>query len=299
MKRNMSLCALTTVLASPALGVGTLHGHWKFNESSGTTAADSGPGSFNGTLNNAATFGAGGIEGNALVLPAGGGGFVEMPVIPINTPPLSISAWVKTTSASHSIVAGRHIATIVAGYFVALNNGGTYGLPGKAYGYVSAVPGQEPISSITVNDGQWHHVVMTFGSGSPVTLFVDGAFQASKPNPGFSPTPAPLLVGAVATTSGGRQPAYEGMIDDLQVYNGRLSGPQICAIFNNPGTPAPGACNGDVDMNNVVNFADLNLVLSSYGQMGFCLAADIDADGAVNFADLNQVLSAYGSSCTP
>ncbi len=299
MRRVFWMSMVTAVLTGPAFGVGTLHGHWKFNEAAGATAFDSGPGSFNATLNNAAMFAAGGIEGNALVLPAGGGGYVEMPVIPINTPPLSISAWVKTTSANHSIIAGRHIATIVAGYFVALNNGGTYGLPGKAYGYVSAIPGQEPISTITLNDGQWHHVVMTFGSGSPVTLFVDGIFQASKPNPGFSPTPAPLLVGAVATTSGGRQPAYEGMIDDLQVYNGRLSGPQICAIFNNPGVPAPPACNGDIDMNNTVNFADLNAVLSAFGQSGVCLPADIDADGSVNFADLNQVLSAYGSSCTP
>lgn len=55
----------------------------------------------------------------------------------------------------------------------------------------------------------------------------------------------------------------------------------------------PGDANGD----NTVNFADLNIVLSQFGQSGAGLAGDVNRDGSVNFADLNLVLSAFGSAC--
>lgn len=57
--------------------------------------------------------------------------------------------------------------------------------------------------------------------------------------------------------------------------------------------PCPGDANGDL----VVNFADLNIVLAAFGQVGPGLPGDLDGDGVVSFADLNAVLSAFGSSC--
>jgi len=48
-----------------------------------------------------------------------------------------------------------------------------------------------------------------------------------------------------------------------------------------------------------VNFADLNAVLSAFGQSGApgFSGADLNDDGVVNFADLNAVLSAFGAQC--
>ncbi len=59
--------------------------------------------------------------------------------------------------------------------------------------------------------------------------------------------------------------------------------------------PCPGDVNGDA----MVDFADLNAVLSQYGQTGppGALSADLDSDGDVDFADLNIVLSNYGAVC--
>lgn len=56
-------------------------------------------------------------------------------------------------------------------------------------------------------------------------------------------------------------------------------------------------CPGDASGDGVVNFVDLNLVLSQFGQSGLGLSGDINADGVVNFPDLNFVLSAFGQSC--
>lgn len=65
--------------------------------------------------------------------------------------------------------------------------------------------------------------------------------------------------------------------------------PQIMALWRPP-------C-GDVNYDFVVTFADLNLVLSQFGQNGWGLSGDVNRDGAVNFADLNLVLSNFGLPC--
>jgi len=60
---------------------------------------------------------------------------------------------------------------------------------------------------------------------------------------------------------------------------------------------ATGPCSGDANGDDVVNFADLNAVLSAFGQTGAVGGADLNHDGVVNFADLNEVLSAFGGKC--
>lgn len=59
----------------------------------------------------------------------------------------------------------------------------------------------------------------------------------------------------------------------------------------------PTVCVGDVDFDRVVNFADLNAVLSNFGAADITLPADLNASGVVDFADLNLVLSAFGQAC--
>ena len=58
------------------------------------------------------------------------------------------------------------------------------------------------------------------------------------------------------------------------------------------------ACNGDVNNSGVVDFDDLNLVLSNWGQsVARCQAGDATADGQIDFDDLNVVLSNWGLAC--
>lgn len=70
--------------------------------------------------------------------------------------------------------------------------------------------------------------------------------------------------------------------------------PYEAVLFVGPRIALPGDANGD----GVVNFADLNIVLSGFGQSGppGSLPGDLNNDGVVNFADLNMVLSAFGQS---
>lgn len=60
-------------------------------------------------------------------------------------------------------------------------------------------------------------------------------------------------------------------------------------------------CPGDTNGDGVTNFAELNAVLSAFGQVNTPPAplspGDINGDGVVNFADLNLVLSRFGQAC--
>lgn len=60
-----------------------------------------------------------------------------------------------------------------------------------------------------------------------------------------------------------------------------------------------GSCPGDTNGDGVVNFTDLNAVLSAFGTTGApgFTGGDVNADGVVNFADLNLVLSNFGQDC--
>lgn len=51
---------------------------------------------------------------------------------------------------------------------------------------------------------------------------------------------------------------------------------------------------GDVNVDGVVDMADVNAVLSSFGKMDF--TADANSDGVVNFQDLNIIFSNFGRS---
>ncbi|MBX3351357.1 MAG: hypothetical protein KF684_00340 [Phycisphaeraceae bacterium] len=53
---------------------------------------------------------------------------------------------------------------------------------------------------------------------------------------------------------------------------------------------------GDANGDGVVNFADLNAVLTNFGAGGANLEGDVNCDGVVNFADLNAVLTNFGAS---
>jgi hypothetical protein len=54
---------------------------------------------------------------------------------------------------------------------------------------------------------------------------------------------------------------------------------------------------GDSNLDNTVNGADLNVVLSNYNKTGgYWYQGDFNYDGTVNGADLNMVLSNYNQS---
>ncbi|MFI6705384.1 LamG-like jellyroll fold domain-containing protein [Nonomuraea sp. NPDC050478] len=145
-------------------------GYWRLGEASGTTGTDLGsgagnltyqgvtlgqPGALAGTTDTAATFQAGSI--------------VKLPsnTIPHLGDQLSVEAWFKTSQSGVLVAAGtQESGNLARGAMLYV------GTDGKLRGALDAV--MTPITSTgTVNDGQWHHAVLTV-AGQDQTLYLDG-----------------------------------------------------------------------------------------------------------------------------
>jgi RHS repeat-associated protein len=145
-------------------------GYWRLGEASGSSGTDLGSGAgdltyqgvtlgqqgaLTGTTDTAATFQAGSI--------------VRLPsnTIPHLGDQLSVEAWFKTSQSGVLVAAGtQQSGNLARGAMLYV------GTDGKLRGALDAV--MAPITSTgTVNDGQWHHAVLTV-AGEDQALYLDG-----------------------------------------------------------------------------------------------------------------------------
>ncbi|PYJ80444.1 MAG: hypothetical protein DME22_24115, partial [Verrucomicrobia bacterium] len=216
--------------------------HWKFDETSGTTAHDS-AGSYDGTLSSGgASFVPGGISGGALSLSKTNNGFVNMgDVLRLGSGDFSVVAWVKMNpgDTAPSMVLGKQQAGFPNGYLVEINQNGGYAQPNKVYFYDSDYPGQEVTSTTSVNDGNWHQIVGVYVAGANKYIYVDGApAEASNASRPLVVDDAKFVIGGLdyGGIPGGK---FTGLIDDAQVYNYALAASEVDFLFHNPSQEIP------------------------------------------------------------
>jgi hypothetical protein len=100
-------------------------------------------------------------------------------------------------------------------------------------------------SSATVNDDTWHHVVVTRNlTTGERQIFIDGTLDSSDTAATvLLDSPVLLTIGAKSDASDS-DPAspdwngsngYEGLVDDIQMYNWVLSASEVAELFANPG----------------------------------------------------------------
>jgi hypothetical protein len=92
----------------------------------------------------------------------------------------------------------------------------------------ASVPGNIPVNPVLMNDGQWHHVVGTWGDADGnVNLYLDGGLlqQAAYTTPSYPLSN--IYLGRMA--DGGR--TYTGLLDDVQIYGGVLTEQEIQAVM--------------------------------------------------------------------
>jgi hypothetical protein len=92
----------------------------------------------------------------------------------------------------------------------------------------ASVPGNIPVNPVLMNDGQWHHVVGTWGDADGnVNLYLDGGLlqQAAYTTPSYPLSN--IYLGRMA--GGGR--TYTGLLDDVQIYGGALTEQEIQVVM--------------------------------------------------------------------
>jgi hypothetical protein len=201
-------------------------GHWKLDEASGLTAADSSGYSNDGTLTNmTGTEWTAGILDGALRLD-GNGQYVDCgndSSLHLLTEEATLSAWVKMEPANEGAYMG--IAGKMAGgdngFALVRHNSYVFRLwVGNIEG--SALAGVS--SDVTYNDTDWHHVVGVV-SYTTSYLYVDGVKQAEEGAVRLVESGEYAFIGRQYSDYDERY--WNGTIDDVRIYNRALSEQEI------------------------------------------------------------------------
>ena len=208
---------------------GEIFGWWKFDATSGTTAADSGSGGNPGTLQSGATWVVGAIS-NAVHLDGTANGYASLPAGLIGAlNDFTISTWVKVdANATWARVFDFGSGT---GTYMCLSPASG----GASVRYAITTSGgggeQQLNRAGNLSTGVWHHLAVTL-SGSTGVLYVDGV----PANTNLSMTLKPSSLGSTTQNYIGKSqytdPYLTGSVDDLRIYSRALSATEVATLAN-------------------------------------------------------------------
>jgi alpha-L-arabinofuranosidase len=214
---------------------GEMFGWWRFDATSGTTAADSGYGGNPGTLQSGATWVVGAIS-NAVHLNGTANGYANLPsglVSALND--FTISTWVKVdANATWARVFDFGSGTGIYMFLAPASGGASvrYAITTSSGG------GEQQLNRAgNLSTGVWHHLAVTL-SGSTGVLYVDGV----PANTNLSMTLKPSSLGSTTQNYIGKSqwpdPNLTGSVDDFRIYSRALNATEVAALAN-PVPPAP------------------------------------------------------------
>jgi hypothetical protein len=214
----------SVVSATTAAVAGGLVGAWGFNEGAGGTAADVSGFANNGTLAGATWTALGKIGGGL----AFNGTSAELAVADAAsldlTSAMTLEAWVYPTTASTD---WRSILAKNTDRYYLMASSDPQGMPAAGGTFGSGNANVFGTQLLPLNT--WRHVAATF-DGASLQLFVNGASVASTARSGPLTTSAEnLLIGADHYGE-----YFQGVLDEIRIYNRALSLPELQADMNNP-----------------------------------------------------------------
>jgi hypothetical protein len=199
--------------------------HWKFDENSGLSAADSSGNNNTGSLVNAPIWVAPGKLGPSCLL--FNAGMLESVTAPssssLNNPvkAITIAAWILANDW------GGNRRIVQKG-----NSDNQYRLLAENGVFKLHLNGVDTVTSPLPPTGVWVHVAGTW-DGSIMAIYTNGVQQASLAAAGTIVTTADLLAIGKKNTSGFAGDYFNGRIDDVRIYNRALSGAELGAIMTN------------------------------------------------------------------
>jgi hypothetical protein len=186
-----------------------------------------------GTTNGNISYVAGKVDSLAAQFD-GSSSYVQIPVAAVGD--FSIAYWMKTTATAGTGQwwAGKGIVDGEVGGSTA--DFGT-SLLGNKVAFGVGNPDTTITSTTIVNDGQWHHVVVTRATVSgAMKLYVDGNLQATGTGAtGARTGPTALRIGGIQAGGG----FFVGALDDVRIYNYVINASQVSALYAPQPLPSP------------------------------------------------------------
>lgn len=203
-------------------------GYWKLDETSGTTASDSSGNNKTGTLNGGASWGAGKI-GNGLSF-NGTNSYVDFPDS-TNPVAFTVSLWVKpsaTTAQNIWTKTNASGATSTWSNQLRINSSGKF----EAYTYDGA--GKTVTGTTAVQPDVWYHIALVATNNGQMKLYVNGQSEGTPVSIGTMWTGGTRfwLGSNAGNVSGGAWGWYNGMADDVKLYNSALNDTDIVDLYS-------------------------------------------------------------------
>lgn len=255
--------------------------HWKFDEGSGTTAADSSGVGSNGTLVNGPVWTTGRL-GSALSFSGGSHVALGDPSsgrLDFGTGSFTYAMWVNASASAGlydmAWTKGGSSAGF-PGYDLELGSGDWHACLADGTRVVCAA-----IAAGRLN--QWVHVAAVVDRASGLLrTYINGAAGGTA-----SITALGSVSGAAAASIGSGSGSYPfiGKIDDVRLYNRALSASEVQGLFNAP--------SGSLDLNSdgATNIADVQIAVNQASGIASCSSGDVNSDGACTVVDVQLVVN--------
>lgn len=211
--------------------------HWRFDEESGTTAANAVEGGDAAVLRGGAVFSSDGHTNNAVKLSVSGDHVTSSGPVVSTGESFSVATWVKIDTAPPASgfatalsAQGNEVSAFFLGYRPV--DGGKWEM--YATEKDSSVRGPDYVvrSAEQAVLGRWTHLAVVFDKPTQtMKLYVDGALSATTARPkGFSAN-GPLIAGHGKWNGVDGANQWIGSVDEVRVYSRTLDNAEIQGVF--------------------------------------------------------------------
>jgi hypothetical protein len=198
---------------------------------SGAVAQDMTGNGNNGTLEGGATWVSDATRGTVISLD-GSSGYLQLPDdLVSSTTTLSFSLWFKTSTAGEVL-----LSTGTSG--IGSSDPSTAAVPvlyigtdGLLYGQFSTGDVDPMVSTAAVDDGQWHHAVIT-GDTDTQSLYLDGQLIGSVRGTISDSQPLDFVGAGYVNSDGWVNGPATGWISDVEYYTYPLNPDEVTALYD-------------------------------------------------------------------
>lgn len=274
-----------------------LVGYWPMNEGTGTVAHDSSDNGNQGVLTNGPQWATGKV-GGALqfdgvndYVNAGNGASLQL------SGAHTLEAWInpKAIPSGSGGVIAKYRSSAYPGYLLAVMSNGKVIYTLKKDSTTSA----NVTSNSAVVPDTWYHIVAVY-DGTSMRLYINGVQQTDVESwdiaNSFRNTTDNAYIGYLNANT-----RFNGIIDELRIYNRALSAAEINYHYNLAGSPAPSPvyAAGDLNKDGKVNIYDVSILLSKWGSVNAADLTDCDinagpgniSQGKIDLFDANKIMA--------